>query len=210
MNFLKISKTKPKCFLFFSLKCSKSSTNTLINAMQTLDSNTKSKALHIKLPKTTFNPRFHAKSSETLYHPKISSDLYRWQEERGDKDIKDFFLHESPISLHEELHIGHFFNKTIKDIILRMKIMKGFRVHSMLGFNCHGNSIENAALRKYTSESERFRLNNNDVRELCRKYINENYEEYMKKIRRWGLMINPDKIYLTASLSLIFMVFYIF
>lgn len=199
MNFLKRSKTKPKCLLVFSLKCLKSSNNPLINAMQELDPKAKSKALHIKLPKTAFNPRFHAKNSETLYHPKISLDLYRWQEER-EGDIKDFFLHESPISLHEDLHLGHFFNKTIKDIILRMKIMKGFRVHSTLGFNCHGNSIENAALRKYTSESERVQLNVNDIRDLCKKYINENYEEYMKKIKRWGLMINPDKIYLTSSI----------
>lgn len=202
MNFLKISKfRKPKSLFFLPIRTKTSEINTSLEKLNNLDSSSKSKALHIKIPKTTFNPRFHAKSSETLYHPKISQELYQWQQNRDyDSNLIEFNLHEAPISLHEDLHLGHFYNKTIKDFILRMKVMKGMKVNSMLGFNCHGNSIENAALRKYTHENERYALTVQEIRELCQKYINESFEEYIKKIKRWGIMTDVSKVYLTSSL----------
>jgi len=206
MNLSRISKYRSHKTLFSSIPlCSSRSSsniskNQLIQRLASLDTDSKAKALHIKIPKTTFNPRFHAKTSETNYHPLISEDLYRWQFESR-ADSSQFILHESPISLHEDLHLGHFFNKTIKDIILRNKMMKGLRINSKMGFNCHGPVIENAALRKYSEETERSSLKVEEIREICKRYVNERFEDYVKRIRRWGIMTNISKAYLTTSLN---------
>ena len=200
MNLLRISKRKQTLFSqFLSFQTrSSSNNNSLIQKLSALDTDSKAKALHIKIPKTSFNPRFHAKSSETKYHPLISEDLYKWQNENRN-DEKKFILHESPISLHEDLHVGHFFNKTVKDIILRNKIMKGMKVDAKMGFNGHGAVVENAALRKYTEEYERSGLKVEEIREICQKYVNERFEEYVRRVRRWGIMTDISKSYLTTS-----------
>ena len=214
MNFFRISKitssNKSLFFLprnFLNTKDRKYSENSLVQKINTLDTDTKAKALHIKIPQTKFNPRFHAKTSEIQYHPMISEDLYRWQDEFR-SDSNQFILHEAPISLHEELHLGHFFNKSIKDIILRKKLMQGFKINSVMGFNCHGPVIENAAIRKYVQEVERGNIGSNEIREICKKYVAERFDDYVKRIKRWGIMTDISKAYLT--LSFLFILFYMY
>jgi len=111
----------------------------------------------ISIPKTEFNPRFHAVTSETKYHPLITSQLYNWQLDRGAS--KEWTILDLPMPVYGKLHVGHFYNKVIKDIINRYKMLKGHKINYSIGnckkkmfheigFNCHGLVIENVALRK--------------------------------------------------------------
>ena len=79
--------------------------------------------------------------------------------------------------------------------------MNGLRLNSKMGFNCHGPFIENAPLRKYSEETERSSLKVEEIREICKRYVNERFEDYVKRIRRWGIMTNISKAYLTTSLN---------
>jgi isoleucyl-tRNA synthetase len=90
--------------------------------------------LQFSIPKTEFNPRFHAAASETQYHPLTTSYLYNWQKQRETK--KNWNIHDLPMMVHERLHVGHFYNKTIKDVINRYKVLKGFKVDFSMG-NIH-------------------------------------------------------------------------
>jgi len=48
---------------------------------------------------------------------------------------------------YNDLHIGHFVNKTLKDIANRYKLLLGHQIDFKLGFNCYGILVENEALR---------------------------------------------------------------
>ena len=42
--------------------------------------------------------------------------------------------------------MGHFMNMVTKDAINRYKLMQGYRVHMLPGFDCYGLGIEDQAL----------------------------------------------------------------
>lgn len=42
----------------------------------------------------------------------------------------------------DKAHMGYFYDKTIKDIINRYKVINGYRVHFITGFDCYGLKLE--------------------------------------------------------------------
>ena len=56
-------------------------------------------------------------------------------------------IHDGPPFASGKAHLGHLYNKTLKDIINRYKLMRGFRVHFVPGFDCHGTVIEDIAMK---------------------------------------------------------------
>jgi isoleucyl-tRNA synthetase len=61
-------------------------------------------------------------------------------------------IHDGPPFASGKAHIGHLYNKTLKDIINRYKLLRGYRVHFIPGFDCHGTSIEDVALAAELSQ----------------------------------------------------------
>ncbi len=53
-----------------------------------------------------------------------------------------FVLHDGPPFTNGDVHIGTALNKTLKDIIVRYKAMRGFRTPYVPGWDCHGLPIE--------------------------------------------------------------------
>lgn len=76
--------------------------------------------------------------------------LYKWQQSRPPVAGrgKEFRLHDGPPYANGHLHIGHFLNKIIKDVINRQKLMSGNRIHFLPGWDCHGLPIEQKAISK--------------------------------------------------------------
>ena len=95
-------------------------------------------------------------TGELKYHPLITSSLYNWQISRSSS--REWTILDLPIPVYDKLHIGHFYNKVIKDITNRYKLLKGYKVNfpigtlknkiQCLGFNCHGLIAENIAIRE--------------------------------------------------------------
>ena len=61
----------------------------------------------------------------------ISSQLYNWQLERQKSD--KWIIHDLPIPVYGKLHLGHFYNQVIKDIINRYKLLRGFKIDYSIG-----------------------------------------------------------------------------
>ena len=58
-----------------------------------------------------------------------------------------FALHDGPPFSNGNIHMGHALNKILKDIINKSKIMGGYRVPFVPGWDTHGLPIESAILK---------------------------------------------------------------
>nr|CAH8840318.1 unnamed protein product [Trichobilharzia regenti] len=57
-----------------------------------------------------------------------------------------YVLHDGPPYANGELHAGHALNKVLKDISLRLKLLNGYTVEFIPGWDCHGLPIELKAI----------------------------------------------------------------
>ena len=81
-------------------------------------------------------------------------DLYaRLQQNRASAE-KAFVLHDGPPFTNGDVHIGTALNKTLKDITLRYKTLRGYRAPYVPGWDCHGLPIEQKVAREIREKNE--------------------------------------------------------
>src|ERR1035437_8827878 len=66
-----------------------------------------------------------------------------------DQNTSDFIVQDGPPYANGELHIGHFLNKTIKDVLVKFWLLHGKKVRFSFGWDCHGLPIENRAKEEF-------------------------------------------------------------
>ena len=170
----------------------------------------KQSILNISIPKTSFNPRFSAKTKEIEYLSKISTSLYDWQRKQNRDKI--FRVLDSPIPIDSELHIGHFLNRTLKDIINRYKLLNGFEVEYAIGFQCYGLNILNEALAEkimvdddekeqiyFSSKSYKNKFDDDELRLIVKDFQVRKIKQYLMSQHRWGLLTDYRTVYTTMS-----------
>ncbi|XP_053631589.1 isoleucine--tRNA ligase, mitochondrial isoform X2 [Cherax quadricarinatus] len=127
------------------------------------------------------------------------SSLYEWQ--RKQKREQEFVLHDGPPYANGRPHIGHAVNKILKDITLRHKLLRGYKVHYIPGWDCHGLPIELKALqqnRKKKNTKEKFNEKDSlQIRAAARKFAEEAVKIQQAEFERWGLLANWDNVYHT-------------
>ncbi len=98
----------------------------------------------LSLPKTDFPMRGDLPKREPLrlaQWEKLS--LYAAiQQKRTAENAPAFVLHDGPPFTNGDVHIGTALNKSLKDITLRYKTLRGFRTPYVPGWDCHGLPIE--------------------------------------------------------------------
>src|SRR5699024_7284914 len=77
-----------------------------------------------------------------------SIDLYAKQRKQFAGKPK-FVLHDGPPYANGALHLGHFVNKTLKDIIVKSHGQMGYDSPYVPGWDCHGLPIELVVERKF-------------------------------------------------------------
>jgi isoleucyl-tRNA synthetase len=79
--------------------------------------------------------------------------LYAWQaEHRAGQPL--FVLHDGPPYANGDIHIGHMVNKVLKDIYLRYKLLAGYQVKYVPGWDCHGLPIELNAIKSLNKQNK--------------------------------------------------------
>jgi isoleucyl-tRNA synthetase len=73
--------------------------------------------------------------------------IYEKSRKKNAKGKKYYFLQGPPYTS-GKLHIGHAWNNALKDIAMRYKRMKGFKVWDRAGYDMHGLPTENAVQKK--------------------------------------------------------------
>jgi isoleucyl-tRNA synthetase len=96
-----------------------------------------------------------------------------------------FVLHDGPPYANGDIHIGHAVNKILKDIVVKSRLLGGFRAPYVPGWDCHGLPIEVAVEKKVGKVGHK--VDARQFRAECRKYAAEQIERQRVDFKRLGV-----------------------
>ena len=96
----------------------------------------------VNLPSTAFPMKANLPTAEPKWLEKwAKTDLYNQiRASRAGRPM--YVLHDGPPYANGNIHLGHAFNKILKDFIVKSKTMAGFDSPYVPGWDCHGLPIE--------------------------------------------------------------------
>ncbi|MFN3505021.1 MAG: isoleucine--tRNA ligase [Caldimicrobium sp.] len=151
----------------------------------------------LNLPKTDFP----MKANLTEREPRF---LEFWEKEKIYEKILErrkgappFILHDGPPYANGHIHLGTALNKILKDIIVKSKILMGYYVPFVPGWDCHGLPIELNVEREL--KVKRGELPPLTIREACRKYAERFINIQREEFKRLGVFAFWEKPYLTMD-----------
>ena len=107
-----------------------------------------------------------------------------------------YVLHDGPPYANGNIHLGHGFNKMLKDFIVKSKTMAGFDSPYVPGWDCHGLPIEIKVDSELGGKSKDAAA---EIRAACRKYAEKYVDLQRKDFIRLGIFGQWDEPYLTMS-----------
>ncbi len=151
----------------------------------------------LNLPKTDFPMKADlARREPATLAAWQEMDLYGLMRRKAQGRPK-FVLHDGPPYANGRIHIGHVLNKTLKDIVVRYRFLKGHDTPYIPGWDCHGLPVEHALfkeLHKTKDQVDRvaFRKMAHDY---AMKYVGIQREDF----RRLGIVSDWEHPYLTLG-----------
>lgn len=147
----------------------------------------------LNLPQTDFPIRAHAAQED-------SAMLARWQEQKlssvafeHNKGRPLFILHDGPPYANGHIHIGHAYNKSLKDFVTKSQRMFGYHVPVTPGWDCHGLPIE-LKVAKDNPDKKGAAL-----KKACRSYAQEWIEIQKAEFIKLGVLMDWDNPYITMA-----------
>ena len=147
----------------------------------------------LNLPHTNFPIRSNHKEDDALM-------LKRWEDENlykrsfeKNKGEEKFILHDGPPYANGHIHLGHAYNKTLKDIVCKSQRMMGKHVPVTPGWDCHGLPIE-FAVKKENPE-----LTGDALKKFCREYAQKWIDVQKYEFKQLGVLMDWDNPYLTMD-----------
>ncbi len=151
----------------------------------------------IHLPETDFPMRGDLPTRE----PQIlarweAGDLYpRLQKHTAARP--SYVLHDGPPYANGQIHIGHAVNKTLKDIVVKSKLLGGFRSEFVPGWDCHGLPIELAVEKDIGKVGQK--VDARTFRAKCREYASQQIDGQRADFKRLGILGVWDQPYRTMD-----------
>ena len=125
----------------------------------------------VNLPKTAFAMKANLPQNE----PKM---LARWKDMDLYNRIRasragapEYVLHDGPPYANGNIHLGHAFNKLLKDFVVKSKTMAGFDSPYVPGFDCHGLPIEIKVDGQLGAKKAAMTMV--QIRQACRRYADK-------------------------------------
>jgi isoleucyl-tRNA synthetase len=110
-----------------------------------------------------------------------------------------FVLHDGPPYANGSIHIGHAVNKILKDMVVKSKLLAGYRAPYVPGWDCHGLPIEIAVEKKFGKAGDK--LDAAQFRQKCREYAAEQVDAQRNDFKRLGVLGEWQKPYRTMDFS---------
>ncbi len=154
----------------------------------------------INLPKTTFAMKADLATRE----PGMLADweaTHRYAEiqQRTNERAHAFILHDGPPYANGAIHLGHAVNKILKDIVVKSKLLAGFRSPYVPGWDCHGLPIEIAVEKKVGKVGQK--VDAPAFRKLCREYAEKQIDLQRRDFKRLGVLGDWENPYRTMDLG---------
>lgn len=148
------------------------------------------------MPETSFQMRGNLPENEKLQREKWEEmDLYNKVREKN-KGKTPFILHDGPPYANGNIHIGHAMNKILKDFVNRYKMMSGYDMIYIPGWDTHGLPIEQAVTN---SGVDRKSMGKAEFRALCEKYAYEQIEKQMSGFKELNVLADWAHPYITLQ-----------
>jgi isoleucyl-tRNA synthetase len=108
-----------------------------------------------------------------------------------------FVLHDGPPYANGAIHLGHAVNKILKDVVVKSKLMAGFRSPYVPGWDCHGLPIEVAVEKKAGKVGGK--IDAAQFRKLCREYAEKQIDLQRTDFKRLGVLGEWENPYRTMD-----------
>lgn len=106
----------------------------------------------------------------------------------------EYLLHDGPPYANGDIHCGHMLNRLLKDFVIRLKNMEGYKTPFVFGWDTHGLPIE---VKVTKSGINRKTTPVVDFRNLCKEYALKQVEHQKGQIKRLGCLGDYEHPYLT-------------
>jgi isoleucyl-tRNA synthetase len=152
----------------------------------------------LQLPKTDFPMRAGLAQREParVAHWE-KTGLYAAIQNKNAATGKAFVLHDGPPFTNGDVHIGTALNKTLKDLILRYKSMRGFRTPYVPGWDCHGLPIEQKVAREIRDRNET--VSTSELRARCDAFAESWIGKQKSQFKRLGVLADWKHEYKTKA-----------
>lgn len=149
----------------------------------------------LNLPKTDFPIRPNHDVDDALL-------IERWEQEglfvksfNLNKGKEVFILHDGPPYANGPIHLGHAYNKILKDIIGKSQRMQEKHVPITPGWDCHGLPIE----LKVTQELNGKEVTEKEFIQACRDYASKWIDIQKSQFKQLGVLMDWSDPYLTMN-----------
>lgn len=115
------------------------------------------------------------------------------------KNRAKFILHDGPPYANANIHMGTALNKTLKDIVVKSKMLSGFDSPFVPGWDCHGLPIELNVEKKFGKVGDT--LSAKAFRKACREYATSQIALQKTDFERLGVLGDWKNPYLTMDFA---------
>ena len=141
----------------------------------------------INLPKTGFAMKADlAKREPGMLAEWEKADRYGAIQRQAADRPHAFILHDGPPYANGAIHLGHAVNKILKDIVVKAKLLAGFRSPYVPGWDCHGLPIEIAVEKKIGKVGQK--VDAATFRQHCRDYAAKQIDVQRADFKRLGVL----------------------
>ena len=153
----------------------------------------------INLPNTAFPMKANLASREPqmLKHWEESGLYERIQEHTAERPM--FILHDGPPYANGDIHLGHAVNKILKDMVIKSRLLAGFKAPYVPGWDCHGLPIELQVEKKVGKVGRK--VDARTFRQKCREYADRQIDLQREGFKRLGVLGAWDRPYASSRFS---------
>jgi len=124
------------------------------------------------------------------------TELYRALQRRR-AGAPSFVLHDGPPFTNGDVHIGTALNKTLKDVTVRYKALRGFRAPYVPGWDCHGLPIEQKVALDLRAAGRE--ASTSELRQLCDAFSESWIAKQRAQFKRLGVLGDWESEYKTKA-----------
>ena len=151
----------------------------------------------LNLPKT----KFPMKANLPVKEPEVGRfwedmDIYARISQARSAGEK-YILHDGPPYANGHIHIGHALNKTLKDIVVKYKTMRGFSADYIPGWDCHGLPVEHQLFKDL--KMNKAQIQQLEFRKKAYDYAMSFVDIQKEEFKRLGVFGDWDRPYLTLD-----------